>query len=162
MMVVIIHNVVVMLIAMVTAAFVGSMYHVIAICFCHKQRTTNPPRHSAALSLDKSTTTTVVNLIPTHKYHKRSKFDVISDDEGGMCAVCLGDFEEGEELRTMPECLHTFHIPCIDMWLNSHSNCPICRASVAPSLTVNGQHYSIDTSHMAPPLDTVQSGFVQL
>lgn len=85
-----------------------------------------------------------------------------ADNEGGMCAVCLGDFEEGEELRAMPECLHTFHVPCIDMWLRSHSSCPICRASVSPSLTVNGRHHSIDMSHMAPPLAIVQSGLVRL
>jgi len=161
MMVVIIHNVVVMLIAIGSAAFVGSMYHTV-FCFCHKQRTANPPRQAAAPSLDKSTTTTVVNLIPTHKYHKGSKVDVILDDEGGMCAVCLGDFEEGDELRTMPECLHSFHVRCIDTWLHSHSSCPICRASVAPSPTVNGQHHIIDMSHMAPPLAMVQCGLVRL
>ncbi|KAH9672168.1 hypothetical protein KPL70_017623 [Citrus sinensis] len=45
------------------------------------------------------------------------------------CAVCLGDFKEGEQVRVLPECLHLFHVPCIDMWLSSHSNCPLCRAN---------------------------------
>lgn len=34
--------------------------------------------------------------------------------------------------RDLPKCHHVFHVECIDMWLSSHSNCPICRASLAP------------------------------
>ncbi|PNX81748.1 RING-H2 finger protein ATL52-like [Trifolium pratense] len=146
-------KVVILLIAMGSAAFVVSIYHVIAIWFCHQRTTTtiqNSPRHGAA-RLDESTSISVADLIPTHKYHKRGKVDQVSDDEGGTCAVCLGDFEEGEELKTMPECLHSFHVPCIDMWLNSHSSCPICRASAAPSPAMNIEHqHMIDMRHMAP------------
>lgn len=56
---------------------------------------------------------------------------MVGDDN--TCAVCLCEFEEGDELRTLPECLHSFHVPCIDMWLYSHPNCPICRADATPS-----------------------------
>jgi hypothetical protein len=42
--------------------------------------------------------------------------------------VCLSEFKEGEEIRALPECLHLFHVTCIDAWLNAHSNCPLCRA----------------------------------
>ncbi|KAL9351671.1 hypothetical protein Peur_054351 [Populus x canadensis] len=45
----------------------------------------------------------------------------------------LSGFEEGEELRTLPECLHSYHVACIDMWFYSHSNCPICRTDATPS-----------------------------
>lgn len=48
------------------------------------------------------------------------------------CAVCLEEFEEGEKGRTLPKCGHHFHIECVDMWLHSHSTCPLCRASVRP------------------------------
>ncbi|XP_027348007.1 RING-H2 finger protein ATL64-like [Abrus precatorius] len=77
----------------------------------------------------------VSHLIPTHKYEKKKNDDddVADGDENDTCAVCLGDFEEGEELRTLPECLHSFHVQCIDKWLHHHSNCPICRAPVTPS-----------------------------
>ncbi|MED6146799.1 hypothetical protein PIB30_038029 [Stylosanthes scabra] len=46
------------------------------------------------------------------------------------CVICLSGFEEGEVGRTLPKCGHAFHVECIDMWLSSHSNCPICRAPV--------------------------------
>jgi hypothetical protein len=45
----------------------------------------------------------------------------------------LSEFEEGEELRTLPECLHSYHVECIDMWLHSHTNCPMCRTDTTPS-----------------------------
>lgn len=134
--------------------FVASMYRVLVIWFCYQQSTTtdqnppHPPRFAATPNLGENTSSSIVNLIPTHKYHKKNKLDIVSDEEGGTCAVCLGDFEEGEELRTMPVCLHSFHVRCIDMWLHSHLNCPVCRSSAAPSPAVNAHHHSIDMSRL--------------
>ncbi|KAL5705436.1 RING-type E3 ubiquitin transferase [Ranunculus cassubicifolius] len=50
--------------------------------------------------------------------------------EGTDCSVCLSEFEEGESLRLLPKCSHAFHLPCIDTWLRSHTNCPSCRAPI--------------------------------
>ncbi|KAF8013623.1 hypothetical protein BT93_I1472 [Corymbia citriodora subsp. variegata] len=46
------------------------------------------------------------------------------------CAVCLLEFEESDYVRTLPACGHAFHVDCIDMWLRSHANCPLCRAGI--------------------------------
>ncbi|GAA0148890.1 hypothetical protein Leryth_018158 [Lithospermum erythrorhizon] len=46
-----------------------------------------------------------------------------------VCAVCLGEFEEGEVMRILPQCGHIYHVPCIDKWLASHSKCPLCRVN---------------------------------
>lgn len=43
------------------------------------------------------------------------------------CAICLGEFVEGEDIRVLPSCNHGFHMGCIDKWLRSHSSCPTCR-----------------------------------
>lgn len=51
-------------------------------------------------------------------------------DVGTECPVCLSAFADGEVVRQLGPCKHSFHASCIDMWLKSHSNCPICRASV--------------------------------
>ena len=48
-----------------------------------------------------------------------------------MCAVCLSDFKEGEQIRVLPDCLHFFHVACVDTWLDLHSNCPLCRADTS-------------------------------
>ncbi|CAL5004812.1 unnamed protein product [Urochloa decumbens] len=50
------------------------------------------------------------------------------DDAG--CSVCLQDFEAGEAARSLPECGHTFHLPCIDAWLLRHASCPLCRRAL--------------------------------
>lgn len=50
--------------------------------------------------------------------------------DGTECSVCLSEFQENESLRLLPKCSHAFHIPCIDTWLRSHKNCPLCRAPV--------------------------------
>ncbi|KAF5452880.1 hypothetical protein F2P56_027836 [Juglans regia] len=52
--------------------------------------------------------------------------------EGLECAVCLSELVQGEKARLLPKCNHGFHVDCIDMWLQSHSTCPLCRNPVAP------------------------------
>ncbi|XP_073000927.1 E3 ubiquitin-protein ligase Os04g0590900-like [Typha latifolia] len=50
------------------------------------------------------------------------------------CSVCLSEFREEESFRLLPECSHPFHVQCIDTWLKSHTNCPLCRASIVAQL----------------------------
>lgn len=60
--------------------------------------------------------------------------------EGSDCAVCLSEFQENESLRLLPKCSHAFHVPCIDTWLRSHSNCPLCRSNLTtPTPPSNSQ-----------------------
>lgn len=108
---------------------------VVTICHCITVKNT-PPQHwrrgpppppmethqLEIMSIDNS----VAELLPAHKFQKSS----VVGSTDGTCAICLCEFEDGEELRTMPECVHSFHVGCIDMWLYSHSNCPVCRAVV--------------------------------
>ncbi|CAO2145216.1 unnamed protein product [Urochloa humidicola] len=51
------------------------------------------------------------------------------------CAVCLADFDDGEQVRVLPECLHYFHAECIGTWLQGSSSCPMCRAETTPTPT---------------------------
>ncbi|XP_062186383.1 E3 ubiquitin-protein ligase EL5-like [Phragmites australis] len=43
------------------------------------------------------------------------------------CAVCITELAAGETARVLPRCGHGFHVDCVDMWLRSHSTCPLCR-----------------------------------
>ncbi|KAK7360585.1 hypothetical protein VNO77_02592 [Canavalia gladiata] len=118
------------------AVTVVIMYHLITL-ICRKKCydiTVYQNLSTQAASMEEGTS--VSHLIPAHKYEKKKEKnddDVADGDQDGTCAVCLGDFEEGEELRTLPKCKHSFHVPCIDKWLYSHSTCPICRLDVTPS-----------------------------
>ncbi|XP_055814831.1 RING-H2 finger protein ATL54-like [Solanum dulcamara] len=67
----------------------------------------------------------VISSITIHKY-KRGEGLI----EATECSVCLSEFQEDETLRILPMCNHAFHIPCIDTWLRSHTNCPMCRAGI--------------------------------
>lgn len=73
--------------------------------------------------------------LPSSFKNKKGKIGGDQDQgSGDECVVCLSAFEEGEEVRKLPRCKHSFHAPCIDMWLYFHSNCPLCRSSVDPLL----------------------------
>lgn len=87
--------------------------------WCTEPRPIQGPASSCSLP-----TAGTLNFIPVFKYKKQL------DAEEGECAVCLSAFREGEELKRLPKCKHSFHAPCIDMWLNSHMDCPLCRSPV--------------------------------
>ncbi|CAA7057382.1 unnamed protein product [Microthlaspi erraticum] len=59
-------------------------------------------------------------------------FSAATAESAIECAVCLSEFEESESGRVLPNCKHTFHVDCIDMWFHSHSSCPLCRSLVEP------------------------------
>ncbi|XP_043715032.1 RING-H2 finger protein ATL52-like [Telopea speciosissima] len=67
----------------------------------------------------------IVNSITVCKYQNGTGLV-----EGTECSVCLGEFQEDDTLRLLPKCCHAFHLLCIDRWLRSHTNCPLCRAPI--------------------------------
>uniref|UniRef100_A0A9I9CGW0 RING-type E3 ubiquitin transferase n=1 Tax=Cucumis melo TaxID=3656 RepID=A0A9I9CGW0_CUCME len=83
--------------------------------------TLHEPWHVATTGLDEA----LIKSITVCKY-KRGDGLV----EGSDCSVCLSEFQEDESLRLLPKCSHAFHLQCIDTWLKSHSNCPLCRANI--------------------------------
>lgn len=70
----------------------------------------------------------IISSIAVYKYKKGEGLV-----EGSDCSVCLNEFQEDETLRLLPKCNHAFHVPCIDTWLRSHTNCPMCRAPIVKS-----------------------------
>lgn len=80
----------------------------------------------------------MIDSITAFKY---SKLDGILID-GSDCSVCLTEFEDGDDLRLLPKCSHAFHLNCIDTWLRSHKNCPLCRAPVVNNDASAGNNFS--------------------
>ncbi|XP_019177453.1 PREDICTED: E3 ubiquitin-protein ligase Os04g0590900-like [Ipomoea nil] len=66
----------------------------------------------------------VVHALPITPFRKANQ------ERSSDCAVCLGEFEEGEWIKHLPNCSHVFHVSCIDTWFQTHSSCPLCRSFV--------------------------------
>ncbi|PON64113.1 43kDa postsynaptic protein [Parasponia andersonii] len=82
-----------------------------------------------ARGLDES----VIRSIPVFHFKKHGNKPLPGKAEAVTteCAVCLGEFQDDEKLRVIPNCCHIFHIDCIDVWLQNNANCPLCRTSVS-------------------------------
>ncbi|XP_065856860.1 RING-H2 finger protein ATL65 [Euphorbia lathyris] len=71
----------------------------------------------------------VIKTLPLFLYTAKSSSNKLINN-GKECAVCLLEFEDDDYVRTLPVCSHAFHVDCIDIWLRSHANCPLCRARI--------------------------------
>ncbi|MBA0605174.1 hypothetical protein Godav_017776 [Gossypium davidsonii] len=58
---------------------------------------------------------------------------VVIGDPPESCAVCLYEFEGGEDIRWLRNCRHVFHRACLDRWMDhDQKTCPLCRTSFVP------------------------------
>ena len=46
------------------------------------------------------------------------------------CSICLQPVQEDSDDSITLDCGHTFHLKCINMWLNVNNTCPNCRKIV--------------------------------
>jgi len=79
------------------------------------------------------------------------------EEEEPCCPICLVEYEEDDEIRTLP-CDHYFHKECVDSWMSSHISCPACRASVIPerqrssrSLSSSANLFAVAAPGFVPP-----------
>lgn len=134
------------LVVMGTAAIVLAIYNLIIIKGCNFRRHTQseePNNHLVEVVVNESRRrfeNSQRNLLSSFKYKKEvvaiKEGEEVQQQQGDgdeyECPVCLSIYEEGEEVTKLPRCNHSFHALCIDMWLYSHFDCPICRTPVGP------------------------------
>ncbi|XP_039024763.1 E3 ubiquitin-protein ligase ATL4-like [Hibiscus syriacus] len=68
----------------------------------------------------------VVANFPTKNFCE----ECFSANKDAQCPVCLSEYRCEDTLRILPYCGHSFHVTCIDIWLQQHSTCPVCRVSL--------------------------------
>ncbi|GAB4838013.1 hypothetical protein Ancab_027540 [Ancistrocladus abbreviatus] len=127
--------------AIVVTAMALLVYNLIIVKWCANSSRGNSDRIPVTLYPMMSRN---IGALPSFKYKKEA-----ANEEGGIgneCAVCLSVFEQEEDIKQLPRCKHSFHAPCIDMWLFSHFDCPLCRAplhqqirDVSPNRTIQQQ-----------------------
>ncbi|KAK4423067.1 RING-H2 finger protein ATL29 [Sesamum alatum] len=70
----------------------------------------------------------IVQSFPTFLYSTVK--DYRKEKYGLECAICLVEFDASDVLRLLTTCCHVFHQECIDLWLESHKTCPVCRRNL--------------------------------
>ncbi|PHU04054.1 putative dolichyl-diphosphooligosaccharide--protein glycosyltransferase subunit 3 [Capsicum chinense] len=100
-----------------------------------------PPKHG----LDPS----IMTSLPIFLYKKSEQHTI-------ECSICLSTIEDGELVRILPNCMHIFHVECIDKWFDCHSTCPICRAAAKPLLSPEPREGIV--SRLSPSTPPMESG----
>ncbi|KAJ7962430.1 E3 ubiquitin-protein ligase RHA1B [Quillaja saponaria] len=71
-------------------------------------------------------------FLPVIKYEDLA-VSAVAGDLPESCAVCLYEFEGGEEIRWLTNCKHIFHRDCLDRWMDhDQKTCPLCRTPFVP------------------------------
>nr|XP_009801626.1 PREDICTED: RING-H2 finger protein ATL52-like [Nicotiana sylvestris] len=111
------------------------IYHFILTKYCLR-RSTQQTIHSTVLrpnsethNLAKGVDQKILEKIPILAYNSILKNGLFRVDQN-ECSICLGELEDEEMVRLLPNCRHAFHVPCIDQWFVVHASCPVCRSSV--------------------------------
>jgi hypothetical protein len=60
--------------------------------------------------------------------------------------VCLNEFADDELVRNL-DCVHAFHVDCLDEWYSrGHNQCPLCKSELCHSIATEGNSESQDES----------------
>ncbi|KAM3303256.1 hypothetical protein P3S67_014286 [Capsicum chacoense] len=70
----------------------------------------------------------IMHSLPITQFKKKD--EQTARPNNSDCAVCLGEFQDGEWLKHLPYCSHVFHVACIDTWFQIHSSFLLCRSNV--------------------------------
>jgi hypothetical protein len=62
-----------------------------------------------------------------HQYTTLTNAPRTMDDN---CAICQDPIEQGQNMRILNYCTHSFHNTCIDTWFTTHVTCPTCRHDI--------------------------------
>jgi hypothetical protein len=77
--------------------------------------------------------------------------------ENECCPICLVDFTDGDEIRTLP-CGHFYHGECVDSWLSDCTTCPTCRENIDNTTILRVDEEATITT--TPTIDAASNDFL--
>lgn len=93
-----------------------------------------PWQQTAPQGIDRNSVGALLELLPLRR--SKGDSDVLNQAVEGMseCTICQLEYEEGDEISTLPMCMHTYHTACISAWLKKQPTCPVCSRDVMEDL----------------------------
>ncbi|XP_059667537.1 putative RING-H2 finger protein ATL53 [Cornus florida] len=139
------------------------VYHLVLVKYCLRRQENSS--ESSQLVPDPRPPTGVepkiLETIPILAYSTKKGYLFRVDQT--ECVVCLGELEDEDIVRLLPNCKHSFHVPCIDQWFMARDSCPVCRSPiVAPITQVPPLHAHVDQTDSVelPPQDHDQRAHI--
>jgi Ring finger domain len=72
-----------------------------------------------------------VVVAPTSEQIARGSLLLIQPGQSDTpCAICQDTIQDGDTIRLLRACRHTFHRACVDVWFQRNVHCPVCRHDI--------------------------------
>lgn len=80
---------------------------------------------------EKGATNRMIAKLPHRIFdgHPIARPDGTVDESGTQCAICMNDFQVGDDIVTLP-CGHSFNKECAERWLRLKRICALCRHDI--------------------------------
>ncbi|KAJ4765809.1 RING/U-box superfamily protein [Rhynchospora pubera] len=126
---------------LVSLVALGSVFTAVWLirCFLRQMAARRMELHFSDKRQKSSLDSATIAALPTFIYKTsggNSDGDACKNISPMECSICLCGVQDGEVVKLLPRCKHSFHRTCVDLWLKDHSTCPICRLEVLDSASV--------------------------
>ncbi|XP_060703972.1 E3 ubiquitin-protein ligase RNF43 isoform X1 [Hemiscyllium ocellatum] len=97
---------------------------------CKQNRTRNSLQQQTINAISQLATRRYQSRCQAQSHEHQNSLDSQSSNVSEpVCAICLEEFADGQDLRII-SCFHEFHKECIDPWLLQHRTCPLCMYNI--------------------------------